>query len=60
MLSKKPWLGNRPRANPEGRASIAHEYGLISFCCSGAALIVAMIASMLLKKPGHLASGGAH
>jgi len=26
----------------------------------GAALIVALIASMLLKKPGHLARGGAH
>jgi DHA2 family multidrug resistance protein len=30
------------------------------FYLLGAALIVALVASLLLKKPGHLESGGAH
>ena len=31
-----------------------------TFYLLGMALIVALIASLLLKKPGHLESGGAH
>jgi MFS transporter, DHA2 family, multidrug resistance protein len=31
-----------------------------TFYLLGVALIVALIASLLLKKPGHLESGGAH
>ena len=31
-----------------------------TFYLLGAALIVALIATLLLKKPDHLASGGAH